>query len=49
LRIASVNEKHGKRIAAIMPAEGQEDQKAQNHAIFLENFFDELRRVPAGK
>ncbi|HEV2200624.1 MAG TPA: protein kinase [Bryobacteraceae bacterium] len=40
----------GKRIAALMPAEGQEGQKAQNHVIFLENFFDELRRkVPAGK
>jgi serine/threonine protein kinase/Tol biopolymer transport system component len=34
----------GKRIAALMPAEGQEEQKAQNHVIFLENFFDELRR-----
>jgi eukaryotic-like serine/threonine-protein kinase len=40
----------GKRIAALMPAEGQDDQKAQNHFIFLQNFFDELRRrVPAGK
>jgi serine/threonine-protein kinase len=34
----------GKRIAALMPAEGQEDQKAQSHIIFLQNFFDELRR-----
>jgi serine/threonine-protein kinase len=40
----------GKRIAALMPAEGVEDQKAQSHVIFLENFFDELRRkVPTGK
>ncbi|HEV2201007.1 MAG TPA: protein kinase [Bryobacteraceae bacterium] len=40
----------GKRIAALMPAEGSEDQKVQNHVIFLENFFDELRRkVPARK
>jgi Tol biopolymer transport system component/predicted Ser/Thr protein kinase len=40
----------GKRIAAIMPAEEQEDQKAQNHVIFLENLFDELRRrAPTGK
>jgi hypothetical protein len=34
----------GKRVAALMPAEGQEgqeEQKAQNHVIFLENFFDE--------
>ncbi len=40
----------GKRIAALMPVEAPETQKAQNHVIFLENFFDELRRrVPAGK
>ncbi len=40
----------GKRIAALMTAESQEDKKAQNHVIFLENFFDELRRrVPPGK
>ena len=38
----------GKRIAALMPVEGPEAQPAQNHVIFLENFFDELRRrVPA--
>jgi serine/threonine protein kinase len=34
----------GKRIAALMTAEGQEEQKALNHVIFLQNFFDELRR-----
>jgi len=34
----------GKRIAAIVPAEGLAAQLAQRHAIFLENFFDELRR-----
>jgi len=34
----------GKRIAALMPAEAQEGQKAQNHVIFQENFFDEVRR-----
>ena len=40
----------GKRIVAIMPVETAEGQKAQSHAIFLENFFDELRRrVPTGK
>jgi serine/threonine-protein kinase len=40
----------GKRIVAIMPAEAPEDQKAQNQVIFLQNFFDEVRRrVPAGK
>lgn len=40
----------GKRIAALMPAEAAAQPQAQNHVIFLENFFDELRRrVPAGK
>ena len=40
----------GKRIAALMPVETPEAQQSQNHVIFLENFFDELRRkVPAGK
>jgi Tol biopolymer transport system component len=37
----------GKRIAALMPAETPEGQKAQNHVIFLENFFDEVRRRTA--
>jgi serine/threonine-protein kinase len=31
----------GKRIVALMSAEGPE---AQHHVVFLENFFDELRR-----
>jgi len=41
----------GQRIAALMPAEGPDAQKAQHHVIFLLTFFDELRRrVPsAGK
>jgi serine/threonine-protein kinase len=40
----------GKRIAALMPAEVAEAQPAQNHVIFLENFFDELRRrAPTSK
>jgi Tol biopolymer transport system component/predicted Ser/Thr protein kinase len=40
----------GRRIAALMPADTPETQKAQNHVIFLENFFDELhRRAPTGK
>ncbi len=34
----------GKRVAALMPTGTPEDQKAQNHLIFLENFFDEVRR-----
>jgi serine/threonine protein kinase/Tol biopolymer transport system component len=40
----------GKRIVALMPVETAEAQKAQNQVIFLENFFDEVRRkVPVGK
>ena len=41
----------GKRIVALMPAtEAKGSQEAQNHVVFLENFFDELRRkVPVGK
>jgi Tol biopolymer transport system component len=40
----------GKRIVALMPVETAEAQKAQNHVIFLENFFDDVRRkVPIGK
>ena len=34
----------GKRVVALMPAETTEAQQSQRHAIFLENFFDELRR-----
>jgi serine/threonine protein kinase/Tol biopolymer transport system component len=37
----------GKRIAALMPVETAEGQKAQSHVIFLENFFDEVRRRTA--
>ena len=37
----------GKRIVALMPAETVEGQKAQNHVVFLENFFDEVRRRTA--
>jgi len=41
----------GKRIVALMPAtEAKGAQEAQNHVVFLLNFFDELRRkVPVGK
>jgi hypothetical protein len=40
----------GKRIVALMPAEAPKAQPAQNHVIFLQNFFDEVRRrVPPGK
>jgi len=37
----------GKRVVALMPAETAEGQKAQNHVLFLENFFDEVRRRTA--
>jgi hypothetical protein len=33
----------GTRFAAVMPAEGSV-QQAQHHVVFLENFFDELKR-----
>jgi Tol biopolymer transport system component len=39
----------GKRVAALMQ-EKPEAQQAQNHLMFVENFFDELvRRVPTSK
>jgi serine/threonine-protein kinase len=39
----------GKRIVGFMRAETPEAQKAQNHVVFLLNFFDYLRqRVPTG-
>jgi hypothetical protein len=37
----------GKRIAAVMPVDAPEEQKAQNQVIFLQNFFDEVRRRTA--
>ncbi len=38
----------GKRLVVFAPVQAPEAQQAQNHVIFLENFFDELRRkVPA--
>ncbi len=40
----------GKRIAALMPAATPEGHQAQNHVVFLMNFFDEIRRrVPLSK
>ncbi len=40
----------GKRAVVFIPADAPAAQQAQNHVIFLENFFDELRRkVPAAK
>jgi len=40
----------GKRVVALMPVDTPESQQAQNHVIFLMNFFDELRRrVPVDR
>jgi serine/threonine-protein kinase len=40
----------GNRIAALLPVATSESQQAQNHVVFLMNFFDELRRkAPTGK
>jgi serine/threonine-protein kinase len=40
----------GKHIVALMPVDTPEAQQAQNHVVFLLNFFDELRRrLPTGK
>jgi Tol biopolymer transport system component/predicted Ser/Thr protein kinase len=40
----------GKRIVVLIPAEASQAQEAPNHIIFLQNFFDELRRkAPASK
>jgi serine/threonine-protein kinase len=38
----------GKRIAALMPVETAANRTNQNHVIFLENFFDEVRRRASG-
>jgi Tol biopolymer transport system component len=39
----------GRRLVAILPVDGPEEQTGQHHVIFLLNFFDELRRrVPTG-
>jgi serine/threonine-protein kinase len=35
---------NGNRVAALMPVDAPGEQKAQNHVVFLENFFDEVRR-----
>ena len=34
----------GKRIVALMPVEGPEGERSQNHVTMLQNFYDELRR-----
>jgi len=40
----------GKKVAVTMPVETPEAPKADHEVVFLQNFFDELRRrVPVGK
>jgi eukaryotic-like serine/threonine-protein kinase len=40
----------GKRVVVLAPVEAAEAPKADHEVVFLENFFDELRRkVPTGK
>ena len=40
----------GKRVLVVTPVEGADATKAEHHVVFLQNFFDELRRkVPLGK
>ena len=40
----------GKRVAVLMRVESEEAPKNDHEVVFLENFFDELRRkVPLGK
>ena len=38
----------GTRFMALMPASAPDEQKAQNHVVFLQNFVDELRRRVSG-
>jgi hypothetical protein len=40
----------GKRVAVLTPVDSPETPKHDHEVVFLENFFDELRRrVPVGK
>ncbi len=40
----------GKRVAVVIPVQAPEPPKPEHEIVFLQNFFDELRRrVPAGK
>jgi serine/threonine-protein kinase len=39
----------GKRVIALMPAEGPEPTQRQNHVMLVVNFFDELRRRTAAQ
>jgi hypothetical protein len=40
----------GRRVAVVTPVESAEAPKQEHEVVFLQNFFDELRRrVPLGK
>lgn len=39
----------GKRILALIPVDTPEAQQSQSHVVFLENFFDELKRKAPAK
>jgi serine/threonine-protein kinase len=39
----------GKRFVVMMPAGASDEQKAQNHVTFLQNFADEVRRRVGGR
>ena len=40
----------GKRVAVLTPVESADAPKQEHEVVFLQNFFDELRRrVPLGK
>ena len=40
----------GKRVVVVMPVRSEEAPKIEHEVVFIQNFFDELRRrVPANK
>jgi hypothetical protein len=40
----------GKRVAVVAPVDAAETPKQEHEVVFLQNFFDELRRrAPVGK
>ena len=39
----------GKRFVALMPAAAHDEQRAQNHVIFLQQFTDEVQRRAGGR
>jgi hypothetical protein len=34
----------GKRVVVLTPVESREEPREEHHVVFLESFFDELRR-----